>query len=254
MTTEGQVTPPENQGNVPAEPASLGWRAALPDEYKDHADVKTYQKPGDFVKSALEIKADRDALKTRLEGAIFKPGADAKPEDVAAYQKALGVPDDPKEYEFPPVEGVEHDEQMMEWARNTFKTANLSKEQAATISQAWDGFMGEMAKAQSEAAEAGVKAATEALQKEWTGDTYNTNIEITKRGFQAFEKIVPGFQELLDTVDVAAGVKLGNDPRMLKVFHAIGAAIGDDMSLPSARPIGEPPAKKDFTAFYEKKS
>ena len=38
------------------------------------------------------------AARAKTEGMIRVPGDDAKPEDVAAFRKALGVPDDPTGY------------------------------------------------------------------------------------------------------------------------------------------------------------
>lgn len=238
--------PPPGGGDQDTD--NLGWRAALPDEYKTHDYVKTFQKPGDFVKSALEIKAERDNLTAKLGKAIFKPGDDAKPEDVAAFHKALGVPEKPDEYEFPKTEGVEHDPKMLEWAKGMFHKAQLNKDQAGIISQGWDSFMAEMVKADQEASIAAMKAADDALKVEWKAD-YDKNIELTRRGFDAFEKAVPGFKELLE-INTAAG-KIGNDPRMLKVFHLIGNAIGDDLSIPGMPKSEPPPVTPSLQSIYK---
>lgn len=218
-----------------------GWVSALPDEFKVNDYVKGFQKPGDFVKEALDHKTQRETLETRLQSAIFKPGEGAKPEDIAAYRKALGVPDSPTDYKFTPAEGVEHDPKMLEWAASTFHKHGVSQEAAAGIAQEWDGFVQGLGAAMEEAhtteVAEGVKVAEETLRGEWKQD-FDKNVEETKRGYQAFEKIVPGFGQLIDSVEVQAGLKLGNDPRMLKVFHAIGRAIGDDGNLPGMRPQG----------------
>ena len=238
--------PPPAGGDQDAN--NLGWRAALPDEYKSHEYVKTFQKPGDFVKSALEIKAERDGLTSKLEKAIFKPGDDAKPEDIIAFRKALGVPEKPDEYEFPKTDGVEHDQKMTDWARGVFHKAQLNKDQAGVISKSWDSFMSEMVKADKEATIAAVTAADTALKAEWKAD-YDKNIELTRRGYDAFEKAVPGFKEVLE-LETAAG-KIGNDARMLKVFHLIGNAIGDDLSIPGM-PKSEPqPVVPSFQSIYK---
>jgi len=180
---------------------------------------------------------------------FFKPGENATPEEQAAYHKALGVPESADGYEFPKGEGVEHDDKMIGWAKETFKSANLSVEQGAAISQAWDGFMQGMEQAQKEAEEQGVKDADEALKTEWKSD-YDKNIAETQRGYQAFEKVVPGFAEFLArTTD--GGMSVGNNPMMLKAFHAIGQAIGDDFSVPSGVPRQESDKPEGFSSIYK---
>mgnify|MGYP001588601234 FL=1 len=104
---EGQVTQTGDQvSQTQSDTQSLGWRAALPDEFKDHEFVKTFQKPGDFVKSALEIKTEADGLKARLANAVIKPGENASPAEITAYRLALGVPEKSTDYEFPKGEGL----------------------------------------------------------------------------------------------------------------------------------------------------
>lgn len=212
-----------------------GWVAALPDELKGNDWIKGFQKPGDFAKSALDLKTKSETLETRMQGAIFKPGKDAKPEEVAAYRQALGVPDSPDKYDFPKAEGVEHNEQMTTWARGVFHKYGVPQEAAAGITQEWDSFMQAMGASMQEANDAAaaqaVKTAEEALRTEWKQD-FDKNLELTKRGYAAFDKLVPGFTELLQSVESAKGVKLGNDPRMSKMFKVIGDAISDDGSFP----------------------
>lgn len=67
----------------------------------------------DWAKSAgvkdpdQAIKMLRDNMKAaRAEGKFTVPGADAKPEDIAAFRTAIGVPDKPDGYEIKGPEGV----------------------------------------------------------------------------------------------------------------------------------------------------
>jgi hypothetical protein len=224
MTEESQVIPQGDQGTI--QPA--GWISALPDEYKNNDYVKTFQKPGDFVKSALEIKTERDTLNGKLGNAIFKPGENATPEEMAAYHKALGVPDKPDEYEFAKLEGQEHDPKFTEWAKGVFGEAKLTKAQATTISQKW----GEYVKAQTEImaqqaatekadSEKAIKETTAKLQTEW-GAKYNENIELVKRGFQKFSN--KEFNSFCDETGI------GNNPDFIRFIFNVGKAMGEDFS------------------------
>jgi hypothetical protein len=223
MPEEGQVTPiPGNQdGTVTPDPQSLGWRAALPNEFKEHEYVKTFTKPGDFVKSALEIKTERDALNTKLASAIFKPSDKATPEEITAFHKALGVPDKAEEYEFPKGDGVEHDQKMIDWARGVFHEAKISKEAASVISKKWDAFMQQMAVAEKEAVEKELSDAEGKLKEEWKAD-YDKNIELSKRAFKHFSN--------------AELSEFKAHPVLIKAFHTIGVAMGEDFSPKGLQP------------------
>lgn len=213
---------------------SLGWRAALPDEFKEHEFVKTFQKPGDFVKSALEIKTEYDSLKTKMGNAIVKPGDKATEEEKQAFYKALGRPDKPEEYEFPKGAEVEHDPKMVEWAQKTFHSANLSKDQAKIMSQAWDGFIHGMARAQAEAAQKEIENGLSSLKTEY-GAEFDKNMAIKDRALKAF--LDPEFAAFLEKATID-GVKAGNHPALIKAFVEIGKKMLDDSSEPGSQPAG----------------
>lgn len=193
----------------------------MPDELKSHDFVKTFTKPGDFVKSALEIKAKHDDLESKLANALIKPGEGAKEEDVRAFYKALGVPDKPEEYEMKPVEGAEHDEKVKAWSRGIFHKANLTKDQAEIISREYDVYLTEFMKSQDEASVAAKTEAEGKLKTEW-GNEYDKNLEITRRGFQKFSDTE--FAKFLDETGV------GNNPVLIKAFYKIGLALAEDNS------------------------
>jgi hypothetical protein len=227
-----QVNPSGNQDQQVNQDQSLGWRAALPNEFKEHEFVKTFQKPGDFVKSALEIKTERDSLKTKVDGAIFKPGEKATDAEVSAYHKAIGVPEKPTDYEFPKAQGMEHDPKMIEWAQKTFHAAHLPKESAAVISQAWDGFIQGMAKAEVDARKKATDEATATLKKELGAD-FDKSIELTRRLLS--EKATK--EELKHLEDTG----LGNDPMLIRLIVKLAKATGQDSALGGNPPAGPAP-------------
>jgi hypothetical protein len=226
---DGQVTHPGNQDGS----ESLGWRAALPAEFKEHEFVKTFTKPGDFVKSALEIKAEHESLKTKLDGAIFRPGEKATAEEVEAYYRAIGKPEKASEYVFPDGDGVKHDPKMVEWAQNVFHQAGLDKDQASAIGKAWDGFVGEMAKADLAAREQAKTEAEAALKAEMGEEKYAHAAELTRRFLK--EVATPEDIAFLDES------KMGSHPAMIRLVFKLAQKTGDDQSPRGGNPGSTPP-------------
>ena len=211
------------------------WIAQMSDDLKGNEAFTPFETLSDFAKAhldtvgkvtelngkATEFEGKVTDLESKLANSIPKLGENATDEDRAVFYKALGVPEKPDEYEFPKGEGIEHDEKMVFWARDIFHKANLSKDQAGIISQAWDGLIQGMAKEQDEAKQAAVQEADTKLKTEWGAD-YDKNLELTKRGFQKFSG-----QEL-DAFCEETGV--GNHPTLIKIFYEIGKAMGEDTS------------------------
>lgn len=79
------------------EPSADDWagqRAAIKDEkLRDHAG--RFASLDDLVKGNMDLRADRDRIKST---AIVPPGKDAKPEEIAAYRKAIGAGEKPEDY------------------------------------------------------------------------------------------------------------------------------------------------------------
>lgn len=210
---------------------SLGWRAALPDEYKEHEDVKVYAKPGDFVKAALEIKTERDALNEKLSKAIFKPADDAPDEEMAAYRTAMGIPDKAEDYEVELVEGM--DNSLADWFKQTALKIGLPKDAAKAVSQEWNTMITQMVKADAEAKEKAHNDAVTAQKNAWGNDVV-ANAETVKAAYQHVAKDVPALGELLQTELDINGKKIlvGDLPGMMDVFLWIGKKIMDDTPLP----------------------
>jgi PAS domain-containing protein len=97
-TTADQTTQQQTQQTQ----QQADWRAGVTDpDLLEHA--KRFNSLTDLVKGNVELRSERDKLKST---AIIKPGKDAKPEEVAAYRKAMGIPEAPEGYKFPdPPEG-----------------------------------------------------------------------------------------------------------------------------------------------------
>jgi len=227
-----QVTPPGDQANQNTEhnQESLGWRAALPAEFKEHEFVKTFTKPGDFVKSALDIKADRDALKTKVDGAIFKPDEKATPEQWNEYYKALGKPEKPTEYEFPVTEGINRDPKFVEWAQGTFHKIGLPKDMAAKVAAEYDAFALAMERANNEAV-VKAKADAETAIKAELGAEYPVAVELTTRMLGKYLK--PEEKAFFDETG------MGNHPTLIRMIFDLAKKTGEDLGIRSANTSAE---------------
>jgi hypothetical protein len=201
---------------------SMDWRAMVTDPtLQEHA--KRFNSLDDLVKGNVELRSDRDKLKST---AIIKPGKDAKPEDVAAYRKAMGVPEKPEDYKFEVAEGVEPtetDKAFQSTMAKIFHDAGISSEAAAALNKGWNTFVAAQAKATKEADEAFAKDAETQLRKEW-GNDFDRNTEFAKRALKQLAG--DGADDLLN-LETKAGRFLLDDPRMLKVFAQVGREMGE---------------------------
>lgn len=220
------------------------WIAQLSDDLKENEAFTSYESLSDFAKAHLDTvgkvtdldgkRKDAEGKVTDLEGrlanSIPKLSDKATDEEKLAFYTALGVPQKSDEYEFPKGEGVEHDENMIAWARDIFHKAHLTKDQGAFISQAWDGFIQGMLKAETEADEKAKNEAEATLKSDWGAD-YDKNVEFIKRGWKKFSDTE------FDAFCEDSGI--GNHPTFIKFIFNVGKAMGEDFS-PSGQPPGGP--------------
>lgn len=196
-----------------------GWVAQLPDPMKAEKSFTSFKTLGDFAGDYMAKGKELETLKDQVANSIPKLTENATDEQKTAYFKALGVPEKPTEYEFPKTDGADHDPKMIEWAQKTFHDAHLSKEQGALIGKAWNGFVAEMVKAQTDADTKGRQEAEATLKKE-LGDKYAETVELTARLLK--ETATP--EELKFLQDS----KLGNHPALVRLIAKLAAKTGED--------------------------
>jgi hypothetical protein len=216
MDTESQVTRTGDQGGGNNAAESLGWRAGLPDEYKNDETLAQFKTVGDFAKFHFDetgkAAAQATELETKLAGAIFKPGDDAAPEEQAAFWRQLGMPEKADDYEFAQADGIENSPEMVDWARAAFHKAHLTQEQVAAIVPAWNTFVKGMEQAQAAAREKARSDAEQKLRAEW-GAGFDANVESVRRAFIALtDTNIDAFLE---------ETGLGNDVRLIRMMHTI---------------------------------
>lgn len=191
--------------------------AAAPAPAADPAAAPAAAAPG-ADPAASEAKADdTPALKI--------PGKDAKPEDWAAFYKAIGAPESADAYELPVPEG--EDTGFAKTAAEWFKDAGLLPQQAQALAGKWNEFVAAqkqaVATAESErikALDSRNKAEESSLKNEWGAD-HEANMELARRAVRQF---IP--QAKAADVITAIEDKLGYAETM-KLMHAIGRGLGE---------------------------
>lgn len=205
----------------PASEAPKGgeWVDQLTPDLKDIPEIKAYKEKGikvsEFVKQSLEAKRISDEMTKKLQGAILPLGDKATPEEIAAYQKALGVPDSEEGYDFKGIDSPIKDENLEKQMKVIMKKAGIP---AASAKEFYKGYS-ELAKTLSNDIAQKTqerKAACEAeLQKEWGKDFEKKN--------SAFEAAVKNGLTKED-VDILNSSGLINSPSIRKVLASAGKA------------------------------
>ncbi len=216
MSETDQVTP----GNQDQQ--SLGWRSALPDEFKEHEFVKTFQKPGDFVKSAIEIKADRDVLKAKLDNSIPKLPENATQEERDVYYTQLGRPEKPEQYEIPEVNGQKNSPEMVSWAQKEFHRLGIPAGSGKELSTSFNTFMQGVVKAEMDK-RALERTEAETKLKSELGVEYDTSVEMVRRVWKKHSN--SEFDTFVNET------KIGNDPRLIRWMINIAKLTGEDKSI-----------------------
>ena len=211
----GSGTPPpaSSIGTGAAAGETKTWRDTLPDDLKSDPTLNKYSDVQNLAKAHLEL------TKKFGQKGIFKPAADAQPEEIKAFREALGIPTDPAKYDMGAFEGVKIPPETLTWAQNLGAQHGVEP-------QAMKAIMSEYFKldannqVQSAAAKtAKIKQDFDGLRKEW-GDGFERNIQRANFGAER-----AGGKELIDALK-----KYGadNDPTILKAFAKTAEWLGED--------------------------
>ena len=228
------------------------WRTDLPDDLKETATK--YKTPGEFIKTIkteqsdwragipddLKPIADRftsreDAIRAiqsfqKRDGQVRVPGKDAKPEEIAAYHKAIGVPDKPEAYEFFVPEGATVTDDMkanqVEWGKR-FQAMGIGKDAAKKLSQ----FVSEDGKRYQDSLISADKTFAEqqeaALRSEWKGDDYDRNKTLANKAFRDLAGKTGLNVEALTQIETKDGRFLMDRAEIIRMFAAIGREMSE---------------------------
>lgn len=113
------------------------WHALIPEEdARKHVEAKGYKNPAELALANYSLTKMQRGDPT----VVGIPGEGASQEDWDAFYGKLGRPDQPAGYEFQFGEGVQVDDKMVEFGRNTFHKAGLTPQQAQIVADAWNEF------------------------------------------------------------------------------------------------------------------
>lgn len=176
-----------------------------------------------------KVKSFEGEITNLKENSIPKLPPNASPEEREMFYLALGRPEKPEGYAFTPQEGIFHDESMVSFARNAFFKANLTKEQAESITQDWDNLIEGMSNAQAEAAKVAKDKAESELKNE-LGAKYDEATTLVKRLVPKY--LGDSYKEYLEQTKTEDGVALGNNPVLIKMLYQFAKVTGEDTTPP----------------------
>ena len=178
---ESQVTQTGDQGAAGTGDrgaTSLGWRAGLPADLKEHEAFTPFKTVGDFAKAHLETAKKATDLEGKLKDAIPKLPENATQEERDIHAMALGRPEKPEEYELAG-DGKDAPEWTSSWKQDLFNLG-VPKDTAKALS----GLLSTKIQAMVDAHNAGIKKEIETasvqLKAEW-GDKYDANVALAAR-------------------------------------------------------------------------
>ncbi len=219
MDNESNPQAPSEGGASAPQPAAgdnlTDWREGLPADLKSE---KTFEKFKDVPSLAKGYREAEKALSQRPAG-VKVPGSGAKPEEVAAFHKALGVPDSADQYELTIPESPFP---VAPEALAGFKT--FAHQNHLTPAQAQSLIAYDVERTNVAASELRESLKTRAdaeLRKEW-GPSFETNINLAK---QAFDHLVEGDEEVRVLLRETG---YGNHPALIKLFAKMGQYLAEE--------------------------
>ena len=198
------------------------WSQQLPEDLKGNEAFTGFEKLGDFAQDYLSKKGSVSELEGKLSNSVAKLGEGATSDEVKAFYRELGAPEDAKGYELnkrDAIEGLAYDDKLEAAYRETALSLGLSKQQAAKLYDWYSEVNEAVFTNAQQSKETSLDESVENLKKSW-GAEYDAKLEKTKKAVAEF-----GGDELKTLLDESG---LGNNPIMIEAFHKIGAAMSED--------------------------
>jgi len=216
--TTPETTTPTAATTTPAPAVSSSatpWYESLPDGLKGEKALHQFKDVGGVAQAYLETKK---LVGAKLDGMVKVPGKDAKPEEVAAYRAAIGVPKLASDYTLtvPDATGKTVDTKRLEAAAPFFHKAGFTQDQVQALAE-W-ALTEE--KSRTAAANEANLASLDKLADEWGEMTFNRRAQLALRTVDRF-----GSPELKAWLTSSGAT---NQPELFKLFAQIGEQFAED--------------------------
>jgi len=202
-------------------PPEVNWRDQVKDE-----DGKKFAADSTDINHLVKRAVD---LRKQVSNAIIRPGKDAKPEQIAAYKKALGVPESPDDYPFPALPKEQLTDEVKAsrkaWAEQ-FHKLNISKDAATTLFKTLDEEVKKVETAQVAADKAFAQSQDDKLKAEWKDD-YDSNKTLANRAFKEIaDRSGVNLEELIK-IEMKDGRFLMDRADIVRLFATIGREMAE---------------------------
>lgn len=193
------------------------WQDALPDDLKTNPLFRNYKTPDEAMKAHANLYKARGVPAERLLTVPDKP-QDQAPDDWAPIHKALGVPDDPKDYQIDLApEAAADTPELANILRELGGKAKFQPSQMTAVIETLNALGQKAAQAEAEALDAETRTVTETLNKEWGAAAEGNRRAIGK----LIRDALGGQIDEAAQADLQA--KLGSNLTLSRVLaHAIG--------------------------------
>jgi hypothetical protein len=206
--------------------------------------AKRASTPAELLRSVIagadKVREATEAAKGRIK---IPTGKDDKPEDVAAFRKAMGVPEKAEQYSVPnpPEELGERsdlDKELIGEALQDFHKVDLNQKQVTAVINTFDRVQQIIKRQVQERAAKADDDADEALRTQHLRD-YKPNLELAERFLESeFAQFYPEKADRVALLNMRLedGTRLGNYPPLVNFFiHAAKngtSAVADDGAPP----------------------
>ena len=208
----------------PAPAASPDWRTLLKSD-----DAKKFAEASPDVDHLVTRALD---MRRQLSTAIVPPGKDAKPEEISAYRKRVGVPDAVDGYKFKRHDGAElteADKAFHSVIGKTMHDHNVPAPVAEALNEAYNDFTAKALQAQVDADKQFADQSEAELRRLWPGAAFDQNHEYANRAAAVMFGDQIGEVRALET---KAGKFVLDHPLMVRALASVGREMAEGGLVP----------------------
>lgn len=202
----------------PAPESQPDWRASLPEDLQAEPSLQDIKDITGLAKGYVHAQKLVGMDKQRF---AVVPGEDAGEDAWNEFYEKVGRPETADAYQLPEVklEGVERNEDMEKWYKDTAHKFGLSAKQAAGLYEEYMSFAKGSWDQNGTQLEQMRDAGTQAIKQEW-GAAFDRKMGAAVNVLKNHAS-----EDFLDMLD---NTGLGNHPEMMKMLASIAEAAGED--------------------------